>query len=282
MSTPARQAREALGVRLRDIRKDAGLTGRELAARAGWHYSLVSKIEHGAINISERHVREWCNACGAEDQLPDLIATTRSIDTMFVEWRRQLRSGTRRRQQDSVRFEAETEFFRVFEPLLIPGLLQTAEYATEILSRFVEFHDLPNDVEEGVRARMERQRILYHGDHRFHIVLCQAALDIGVVPSHVVLGQLDRLISLSSLPRVHLGIVPSRAEHRFLPLHGFWVLDSRAVLVETVSAELKLTQPQEIALYAKAFDRLATSAVYGRKAAALITEVLAGLTSDTS
>lgn len=278
MSTPARQARESLGARLRDIRKDAGLTGRALATRAGWHYSLVSKIEHGTINISEQHVRTWCGVCGAEDQLGDLVAAVRSIDTMFVEWRRQLRSGTKRRQQQSVRFEAETRLFRVFEPLVIPGLLQTAEYATEILSRFIEFHNLPDDVEDGVQARLERQQILYRGDRRFHIVLCQAALTLGVVNSDVLGGQLDRLLTLSSLVRVHLGIVPTRADHRFLPLHGFWILDDREVLIETMSAEVKLTQPQESALYAKAFDRLAGSAVYGREATAFITQALEELT----
>jgi transcriptional regulator with XRE-family HTH domain len=282
VSTPARQAREALGARLRDIRRDAGLTGRALAAQAGWHYSLVSKIEHGTINISEQHVSAWCRVCGAEDQLDDLVATVRSIDTMFVEWRRQLRSGTRRRQKESVRFEAETRLFRVFEPLLIPGLLQTAEYAAKILSRFIDFHGLPDDVDDGVQARLERQQILYTGDHRFHVVFCQAALALGVVDADVIGGQLDRLLALSSLTRVHLGVIPTRAEIKFLPLHGFWILDDREVLIETVSAEIKLTQPREIAVYAKAFDLFASSAVYGREARGLIAQTLRELASEPS
>ncbi|WP_319461218.1 helix-turn-helix transcriptional regulator [Micromonospora sp. RTP1Z1] len=282
MSTPARQAREALGVRLRDIRQDAGLTGRALAAGAGWHYTKVSKLEHGVINASEEDVRTWCRLCGADDQAADLIAVVRSIDTMFVEWRRLLRSGTRTRQRESVRFEADTKLFRAFEPQVIPGLLQTAEYAAAILSAFIDFHDLPDDVEEGVAARMERQSILYRGDHRFHMVFCQAALTLGVAPPDVLAGQLDRLLALSTLPRVHLGVIPTRAAHGFLPLHGFWILDAKTVLVETISAELKLTQPRDIAVYSRAFERLAGSAAYGREARALITGALRDLDDDAS
>ncbi|MDX6743261.1 helix-turn-helix transcriptional regulator [Actinocorallia sp. A-T 12471] len=282
MSTSARRAREALGAQLRDIRKDARLTGRALAAAAGWHYTLVSKIENGAINISENHVRIWCRVCSAEQQIPDLIERSRTIDTMFIEWRRQLRTGTKRRQEESVRFEAETNRFRVFEPLFIPGLLQTAEYAHAVLSHFVRHHNLPDDVDAGVQARMERQQILYRGDHRFHMVICEAALTLGAVGTEALRGQLDRLLALSSLARLHLGIIPTRAEHGFLPLHGFWILDDREVLVETFSAELKLTQPQEVATYGKVFAALAGSAVYGRAARDLITRATGELAAETS
>ena len=281
-STPARQAREALGNRLREIRADAGLTGRALADLAGWHYTKVSKLEHGAQNPSEQDIRIWCTHCGAQDQIPDLVAAVRSIDTMYVEWRRQLRSGTKRRQQESVRFEAETKLFRVFDPLLIPGILQTAEYAEAMLSHMIGFHDLPDDVEAGVQTRLERQQILYRGDHRFHIVIGQPALTLGVVNTDVLIGQLDRLLALASLPRVHLAIIPTRAPHKFLPVHAFWILDAREVLVETISAEIKLTQSREVAIYAKAFDRLAASAIRGKESRALIARALEELSTETS
>lgn len=259
-SNPARQAREALGVRLREIRNDAGLTGRTLAGLAGWHFTKVSKLEHGVQKASENDIRIWCEHCRAPDQISDLIATVRSIDTMYVEWRRQLASGVKRRQRESIRFEAETKLFRVFEPLLIPGILQTTEYAKAILSRIIEFHDLPDDIEAGVQARMQRQQILYRGDHLFHIVIGQAALTLGVAGADVLAGQLDRLLTLSSLARIHLTVIPTWAKHRYLPMHGFWILDAREVLVETVSAEIKLTRSREVAVYTKAFEHMASSA----------------------
>ncbi|WP_242614407.1 DUF5753 domain-containing protein [Actinomadura roseirufa] len=199
---------------------------------------------------------------------------------MFVEWRRQLKSGTKRRQNASIKFEAETKFFRVFEPLMIPGLLQTAEYAEAMLAMTVDFHGLPDDIEAGVQARLERQQILYRGDRKFHMVITQSALTLGIVEADVVGGQLDRLLALSSLSRLHLGIIPTRAKHRFFPLHGFWILDDREVLFESISAEVKLTQPQEVAIYAKAFERLAASAVYGREARTFITKATEDLANE--
>jgi len=281
-ANPARQVREALGVRLREIRKDAGLTARALADLTGWHFTKVSKLEHGVQNVSEDDIHIWCKHCDAHDQIADLIATVRSIDAMYVEWRRQLASGTKRRQRESIRFEAETTVFRVFEPLLIPGILQTAEYAETILSQMIEFHGLLDDIEVGVQARMERQQILYRGNHRFHIVIGQAALTLGVADTDVLLGQLHRLLTLSSLPRVHLTIIPTRAKHGYLPLHGFWILDTREVLVETVSAEIKLTQPREVALYAKAFERMASSAMSSKRSRVLITRALDELSFKSS
>ncbi|MCD0452489.1 helix-turn-helix domain-containing protein [Actinocorallia sp. API 0066] len=83
MSTQAQQAREAFGARLRDLRRDAGLTGRALAASAGWHLSKISRIEHGRRSASEDDIRAWCRVTGAEDQIPELIATIRNIEAMW-------------------------------------------------------------------------------------------------------------------------------------------------------------------------------------------------------
>ena len=122
MTTSADQARASLGVRLRDIRRDAGLSGIDLAQRAGWLSSKVSKIEHGKQGPSEEDLRVWCEHCDALGELPDLIAAVRSIETQFAEWRRIVRSGTRRRQQASAAVYERTRLFRIYEPAVIPGL----------------------------------------------------------------------------------------------------------------------------------------------------------------
>lgn len=58
------------------------------------------------------------------------------------------------------------------------------------------------------------------------MVFCETALTLGIAPADVLVGQLDRLLAVSTLPRVHLGIIPTRAAHKFLLLHGFWILDN--------------------------------------------------------
>ncbi|MBV9730758.1 MAG: helix-turn-helix domain-containing protein, partial [Pseudonocardiales bacterium] len=85
MSSTIVQAREVLGHRLRDLRKDAGLTGRQLAALAGWDSSKISKIEYGKQTPTEDDIQTWCRHCQEPDQIPDLIATVRNIDAMYTE-----------------------------------------------------------------------------------------------------------------------------------------------------------------------------------------------------
>lgn len=93
-SSSIQQARETLGKRLREIRKDAGLTARELASRAGWHESKCSRIENGRTPPSDDDLRVYTLHCAAADQTADLIATARNIEGAYVEWRRMERSGT--------------------------------------------------------------------------------------------------------------------------------------------------------------------------------------------
>ena len=274
MTTSTDQARASLGIRLRDIRRDAGLSGIELAQLSGWLSSKVSKIEHGKQTPSEEDLRVWCGHCRALDELPDLIAAVRSIETQFAEWRRIMRSGTRRRQQASAAAYERARLFRIYEPAVIPGLLQTREYAVAVLLTFIDFVRVPEDADEGAAARLERQRVLTHGDRRFHMVLGEQALRTNVGGTEVMTGQLEHLLALLKLPRLRLGIIPVDAPYR-VPLNtGFWILDEALVQFDTYSAELSLVRPDEIALYGRAFERLAALAVYGAEARRIIAGAL--------
>lgn len=273
MTHSLHQARQALGQQLRDLRKDARLTGRGLAQLAGWHSSKVSKIEYGKQTPSEEDIQAWCRHTSAEQHIPDLIAAVRNIEAMYVEWRRALSVGTRRRQNASRRLEADTKLMRWYEPVLVPGILHTAEYARAVMRRVIEFYDIPDDLDDGVAERMERQTILYRGDHRFHFIVAQQALTTAVGGVDIMIGQLDRLLAVMSLPRVAIGIIPSDAEYH-TPTNQFIIFDNHLVHVETISAELSISQPQEITLYNKAFHRLTQQAATGAAARALITAAL--------
>lgn len=245
---------------------------------AGWPGSKVSKIEYGKQTPTDADIRAWCQLTAAIDQVPDLIATVRDIEIMYVEWRRKLRTGTRRRQEASLTTEADTKLFRWFEPILIPGIFHTSEYAIAVMRQVIDFFEIPDDLDAGVSARMERQQILYRGDHQIHVLIGEQALKTEVGGPDVMIGQLDRLLAVSSLPRVRLGIIPQRAPYR-VPSNQFIMFDERMVHVEAISAELTITQPREIALYAKAFHGLASLAVHGHRARALITAELHHLTA---
>lgn len=273
MTDSVHEAREALGKRLREIRRDAGITGRELAAREGWHESKVSRIEHGKATPSSADLRAYCLHCNANEQLPDLLASLHNIDSAWLEWRRLLGTGVTRGQQLALKLESETTLIRNYEPQIVPGLLQTAEYAEAKLRRVIEFFRLPDDVDSGVSKRLERQQILYRRDRRFHFLISEASLYTTVGDDHVMRGQLDRLQAIIGMPRVTLGIVPLMAE-ALVVAEGFMIFDNRMVKVEAHTAELTVTQPREIALYGRAFDTLAGQSMTGDAAREPIRQAL--------
>ncbi len=282
MSAPAQQAREVLGARLREIRLDAGLTGRALAGLAGWHFTKVSKLEHAATSPSETDIRVWCHYCNAEDQVVDLIAAQRNIESMYREWRRRMRAGLKPLQESSIPLYERTTLFRVYEHTVFPGLFHTADYAAALLSYWVEVLPIPNDVDAAVAARLERQKVLHQRGKRFVFLLAEQVLRTRVGSTEVMAGQLDRTLATLTLPKVSVGIIPAAAERSAWSQVAFWIFDDNQVNVDTVSAGLEITQPHEIALYGKTFDQLKQSAVFGGDARSLIHRAQAELSVGTS
>jgi len=276
--TPAiGEARAALAVRLREVRITAGLSALDLARRAGWHKSKVSKIEHARQAPSVADINAWCEHAGAADQVDDLVASLHAVEGMWVEWRRLERTGLRRLQESHVPLYERTRQFRIYEAGVIPGLFQTVEYATARMRRIIDFSGTPNDLEQAVQARMDRQRVVYAGNHTFAVVLEEAALYARLGDREMMAGQLGQLITVSSLPRVSLGIIPRDADRTMWSSPGFWIFDDERVHVETPTAKLTITQPREIAVYARTFAELASMAAIGPAARRLITDAITAL-----
>ncbi|OPC80520.1 transcriptional regulator [Embleya scabrispora] len=273
-------ARNALGKRLRELRRQAGMSGRQLAESLAWPPSKVSKLENSRQTPTDDDIRGWTRATNSEGETEDLLVSLHTLEVQHAEWQRILRTGLKPRQQEHLGWDGRTQLFRVFEATVIPGLLQTAEYARARFAESIGRLNLPNDINAAVAARIQRQEILYRPDKRFHFVLTEAALRVRLCPPEVMLGQLDRLISVSQLPNVRLGIVGFETRYTASPWHGFWMYDDERVLVETFSAALDLRRPQEIGLYSEVFEQLAGVAGYGRSARAIITRVIADLAPD--
>ena len=85
-----------LGSALNKIRREAGLTIEAAAERLHWPQSKISRIENGTQPPTEQQIRDWCTVCGTGDQIPDLLATARSVKSAYLEWFRQSRAGMRR------------------------------------------------------------------------------------------------------------------------------------------------------------------------------------------
>ncbi|WP_042424500.1 helix-turn-helix domain-containing protein [Streptacidiphilus anmyonensis] len=275
-SSSAQAARQAVAVRLRELMRDAGLKGQELATRCGWHPSKTSRILNATTPPSETDIRAWCTACGAEDQARDLIATARAVDGMYREWRRVHRDGMRKAQRDWNTWHEEAGLCRIYVSNVVPGVLQTPGYAAALLASITRFQGTPDDVTDAVAARVARSRLLYDG-HRFAFLLEETVLRHRLGSAQAMADQLRHLLAVMPLASVSLGIIPFGAERTVWPLEAFYAFDDHHVGVESLTAEINVIQPREIADYLHAFAELSRSAVYGEAARTLITDALAAL-----
>lgn len=274
----ARQARETLGARLRELRTSAGLTARALAAATGQHSTRVSKIENGVQAPTEADLQAWCRVCNAEEELTDLSATLRSLESAYLKLRRQSRAGMKHVTGPHTEALYErTRRFRIYEHNVIPGLFQTAGYCAAMLEFWVGFLDASGGVEEAVAGRMQRQQVIYRGDKRFEVVLEEQALRTWFGTAETQRAQLDRLLAVMTLPNVSLGIIPLMTERTAVGSAGFWIFDDQLVALETPTASIEVHRPSEIALYERMFHELQTQARYGDGARHLIAIALADI-----
>jgi transcriptional regulator with XRE-family HTH domain len=270
-SSSVQRARQQLAERLRDLRLDVGLTARALSTAAGWHEAKTSRIESAKQAPSEADIRDWCQVCGADREIPDLIAASRAADSMYVEWRRLNPAGLRRTQESRRPLYERTRLFKAYCSAVIPGFLQTPDYAGALLSAITAFRGIPNDVEEAVTARMSRNQMLRSGNHRFVLLVEESVLRYRLGGTEVMTAQLGYLVEAMELPWMSLGVIPFAAcRQPVWPLESFTVFDDERVHVELLSAQVTVTTPSEITLYVRAFEKLAELAAYGTQAQALI------------
>jgi hypothetical protein len=164
---------------------------------------------------------------------------------------------------------------------MVPGLVQTAAYARELFEGDRSTLTDPGDVDPAAMAtaRVRRQDVLYQPGRRIELVVGEAALRSTPGTIGTLLGQLDRLVSVIDLPTVELGIVPFPLMP-VMPLSSFYFHDD-VVYIETLTAEQQLAEPDEVAVYVKAFGLLRAAAVTGQDAVALIQRVAAELRVTT-
>jgi transcriptional regulator with XRE-family HTH domain len=250
-----------LAERLRGLREAAGLTGDELARRLGWMRTKVLKIENGHQMPSAEDITRWVAACGQPPEIADeLLSMLAEGRTIHRQWKHELRRGHASVQENWDRMVRDAQLFRCVELLVIPGWLQTPEYARyRALDAVTNYGAAKEGVDAAVTARMQRQQVIYETSRRFEFVVTEAALRIGAAPAPAMIGQLDRLNVLSQLPNITLGIIPLGVTLPLLPQNGFTILDDR-VIVETHASEIVVTAT-EAEVYTRFADALMAEAV---------------------
>jgi transcriptional regulator with XRE-family HTH domain len=259
----------------------SGLSGRELARLMGTSQSKVSRIESGAAIPSLPEVAAWASAVGASTAVRDSLASlTEAAFTEVQSWRDALRS--RPHTQDEIQaLESRACMLRTFQPSVVPGMLQTAEYARRVFSLF-RGPLAENDVPAAVAGRLNRQLALYETEKKFDFLITEAALRWRPGPPELMLAQLDRISSVSTLDNVSVSVIPLAVQAVTMLTHAFVIYEGpdehdSLVTVETIHAQLIVKDPGDVALYRQRWERLAEMALGGDKAREFIGDLSAGL-----
>ena len=274
-----RTEREALGARLRQLRTDAGLTGQQMADHLGWAQPKVSKIETGKQAITESEMVAWARAVSAPPKVEEeLQAQFRRARAEYASWRKQFRAGPAAHQEEIRELEARADAIIEFQPAIVPGLIQTADYARETLS--LESGPAKfgmTDIEPLVAARMRRQQVIYDQSKKIQLIVTEATLRHRLASREVHLGQLDRILAVAGLPSIEFGVVPFQAELPLIPLNAFMMYDRSIVIVESLTGEQVLRDFEEIRLYEQFFDAFSRVARRGTDAAILVRRAISDL-----
>lgn len=273
--TSYQQARIDLGGQLRQLREAAHLSGKDLAERLRWQPSKVSRLENARQTATEDDVVVWAQAVGAApDTTDELIRQAIALLERHDDWKQRHRSGLAAIQEDIRDLEARTKLFRVFEPGIVVGLLQTSEYARHVFRKVKRLYSAADQIDAAVRVRMQRQEILYDRTRTFRFVVPESALRSALAPADVMRGQLDRLLAVSTLPNVEFGVIPFGTELPSAPINGFWIYNEAMVGVATMTKDLVLRDPDDIAFYVRAFDDYAKVAEFGEPGREVIIRIL--------
>ena len=242
------------GAELRYYRTRAGLSQKDLASRANVSHDVISKIETGERPPAEDFPPRL-------DAVPDL--DTRGALTRLWD---HLKKGQKQRLhgwfQEWADIEAQATVLRWYEPLVVPGLLQTEDYARAILGARPDGN--LDDLDEQVAARLARQAVLDRPDApQLWCVLDEGVLHRAIGGSKVTRSQLYRLAEVAEHPKTTIQVIRAAGAHAGLLAHFVIAdLDARppVVYLETAAEGHVTDSPSVAAHVALSFDRLRAEA----------------------
>ncbi|WP_046471123.1 helix-turn-helix domain-containing protein [Allosalinactinospora lopnorensis] len=257
--------RAELAEEIRRLRVDSGMSGVAAAERLGWSQSKVSKIETGRVTPGTDDVDAILKVLAVPPATQRrLLARAADLNERYDSLRMLRKRGLHRVQEAIAREERATTLTRTFQPTMVPGLLQTAEYARAVFSQPLSMSGV--DVAEAVRSRLNRQSALFDTELRFHFVITEAALRWKLGDAQTMAAQMDRIANLSTLANVRVGVLPWETPVPQVPKSAFVLRDEREVVVEGFTTRQSITDTRDIAFHQQLFELFADAAVYDDEA----------------
>ncbi len=258
--------RRKLGAELRALRTSAGLTSGEAARLVGWHQSKVSRIETGTSGVKPADVRLLLDAYGVEDsQLRELLLVLAGSDDSGGRhhWWHAYRGVLPPTYRDFISLESQASAMRTLETTVVPGLLQTPEYARAVTKAAVEGLPEEDRLDTLVEVRLARQDVL-RADPPLELsaVLDEAVLRREVGGPGVMARQLERLVEAARLPQVRLQVLPFAAGAHIGVTGPFVIFsfsstsDLDVVVLDHLTSSLYLERKEDLQAYTEAFNAL--------------------------
>ncbi len=274
----AAQGRDWLSRTLRELREATGQSGVRAAKSAGLSQSRISRIESGVFLPTEDEIGRLSDLYRAKPATRKrLLQLARDLRSEMAPARVVLQRGAWRLQRRVASIEHNAAEICVFTAGIVPGLLQTPEYARVV---FADGGDIAaEELERAVASRVDRSTILDEPGRSIKVVMAEGALRWQAGNARVMAAQLDHLVELSRRPHMRIGVIPWTRPARVFALHGFSVYDHQMVIVGTRTGTSFITDAQDVAEYIRLFSELDSLAVFGPSASRVFGEIAAGYRS---
>jgi hypothetical protein len=257
--------RRRLGQELRRLRELKGMTAEEVAERLLVSQSKISRLENGRRSISQRDVRDLCGVYEVEDH--------RIVDSLMQMAKDSRQQGWWHSFGDIpysvyIGLETDAASLRVYDPQVVPGLLQTRPYAEALIAGALP-ETASGDIDKRVQVRLRRQERISAPENplRLWTVLDEAALRRVVGNRSLMRDQLEHLVEQSQLPHVTVQVIPfDMGAHP--GLNGQYAIlefpdaaDSSVVYIEGVTSDLYLEKANDVQKYSVMYEHLRAQAL---------------------
>jgi transcriptional regulator with XRE-family HTH domain len=255
--------RRRLRAELRRARLDANLTQEQVASAMDWSLSKLIRIENGTVNISTNDLKAILTHYKIfdEERTADFLALSRGARERS--WWSGYRDVAPSKLLQMIEYEAASIITRNYQPLLVPGLLQTEEYARNVYRR-LNPQESATRLESLVEVRMRRQELLSRPDAPLlFFIIDQAVVERIVGGKATMRRQLSQLIELAGMPKVTIEVVPFEAGAHPGLLGSFMIYefpdtaDDDVLWLEGPTGDLlSRDNPEEILSFREKFEQL--------------------------
>jgi transcriptional regulator with XRE-family HTH domain len=273
--SPSARSRR-LAAELLRLRETAALSREHVAEQLGWSVSKLWRVETGRSRAHHGDVADILDIYGITDERRDAL-TKLAREARRRGWWHSYADVLADGFDVYVDLETDASAIRTYESQLVPGLLQTPEYAHAVLTAAWVTTE-PEEIDRRVAVRMRRQELITAKDKPYQLwaILDEAVLRRNVGGPQVMHAQLTRLAEAARQTNITLQVLPFSTGAHIAMLGTFVLLsfpepgDADVVYLETDTSSLYLEEPPEIARYGEIFDHLRAAALAPRESAAFI------------